>query len=350
MNRSGPIITDSGGFQVFSLAYRSVHDELSLKSAAGNKRDGHTPTVLTVTEEGVTFKSYRDGKEILLTPESTVDAQKAYGSDMIIPLDELPPYHLGREDLVKSVLLTHRWEARSLRRHLEAGLRGQAMYGVVHGGVHRDLRQSSAEYLAALPFDGVAVGGALGKDRAEMHAMLEFLMPIVRKGDEVRGAARPAHLLGIGDVASILACVPLGLDTFDSSFPTRNARHGAVLHRLGPGDAAATAAALPSPDGFTAPAFSASSLAAREARARSGAFGYGVGQLVLRKAEHAFAFDAPIDVACSCATCRHHSRAYLHHLVRANEPMAAALLTTHNLQFMEDLMANVRAKIMDDEI
>ena len=209
MNRTKPIITDSGGFQIFSLAYNTIHDELNMKSRAKNKREGHTPTVLRVAEEGVTFRSYRDGRKILLTPEATVAAQKAYGSDIIIPLDELPPYHIDREVLHKSVLLTHRWEARSLRAHL-ADQRQQAMYAVLHGGVDRELRRMSAGYITALPFDGYAIGGSLGKDRDELIEVLEFLMPMVP-------THKPNHLLGIADLESIRRAVPLGVDTFDRS-------------------------------------------------------------------------------------------------------------------------------------
>lgn len=116
-------------------------------------RQGHTPTLLSVKEEGVKFKSYRDGTTIELTPEKTIENQKSFGGDIIIPLDELPPYHLDKEKLKQSVMLTHRWEARSLSKHLE-DVKKQAMYGVIHGGIDRDLRSISAEYLTSLPFDG----------------------------------------------------------------------------------------------------------------------------------------------------------------------------------------------------
>jgi queuine tRNA-ribosyltransferase len=318
MNRDQPIITDSGGFQIFSLAYNTVHDELNMKARAKTERPGHSPTVLQVTEEGVTFRSYRDGTKVVLTPESTVAAQKAYGSDIIIPLDELPPYHLGREDLVKSVLLTHRWEARSLRAHL-ADPRQQAMYGVLHGGVDRELRQASVEYLRSLPFDGFAIGGSLGKDRDELIDLLRFLMPMVP-------ANKPNHLLGVADVESIHRAVPLGVDTFDSCFPTRNARHGSVLCRASSTDAKTVGLG-----------------------GAAGAFDFGIAQLALKKKEHATDL-RPIDEQCQCYTCRNHSRAYLHHLVRAHEPMAATLLTIHNLQFMSDLMSQVRERILNDEI
>lgn len=164
MNRkNGPLITDSGGFQVFSLAYGSVHEELStggeLKRRGGGNSKGSSHVTgggkqppVKVTEEGAIFRSYRDGKSFLLTPESTVQAQKAFGADIIIPLDELPPYHIDRNVLVDSVERTHRWEARSLKEHLK-DVREQAMYCVIHGGLDRELRKKSLDYLTSLPFD-----------------------------------------------------------------------------------------------------------------------------------------------------------------------------------------------------
>ena len=180
-----------------------------------------------MNEEGTVFRSYYDGTTINLTPESTVRAQKQLGADIIIPLDELPPYHVSRERLAASVALSHRWEARSLAEHL-ADPREQAMYCVVHGGVDRELRAQSVAYLASLPFDGFAIGGSLGKDRAEMVEMLTWLMP------QLPDDGRPNHLLGIADDESIAAVVPLGVDTLDSCNPTRVGRHGTLLTREGP--------------------------------------------------------------------------------------------------------------------
>jgi len=138
---------------------------------------------------------------VSLTPETSVTAQKLLGADIIIPLDELPPYHIDRDALERSVYMSHRWEARSLQTHL-ADVREQAMYAVIHGGVDADLRRMSAEYLSSLPFDGFAIGGSLGKDTAELAGLLGFLMPLLPKD-------RPNHLLGIGDEPSIRAAVPL---------------------------------------------------------------------------------------------------------------------------------------------
>src|SRR5690606_22315915 len=152
-------------------------------------------SVLKISEEGVLFRSYRDGSPLLLTPEVSVQAQKDLGADIIIPFDELPPYHIKPEALKKSFERTHRWQRRSLDEHLK-NTQNQAMYAVIHGGVDLQLRQQSCQILGALPFDGYAIGGSLGKTRDEMVTMLTATMPHVPKD-------KPNHLLGIGDLGSI---------------------------------------------------------------------------------------------------------------------------------------------------
>lgn len=292
MNRDTPIITDSGGFQVFSLAYGSVAEELNMKRS--RSRTGKS-LLKKVTENGATFRSYRDGTEILLTPETSVAAQKMLGADIIVPLDELPPYHIERDRLHRSVLLSHRWEARSLRAHLE-DVREQAMFAVVHGGIDEQLRAMSAGYLSQLPFDGFGIGGSLGKNREELLALLRFVVPMLPED-------RPNHLLGIADVESIAGAVPLGIDTFDSCFPTRLGRHGTLLTKR-------------------------------------------FGRLQIRQTKWKNVFEPP-DWEGGL---QGHSLAYLHHLFKAHEPMAATLLTLHNLYFMAEYMASLRAKILTDEI
>ena len=292
IGRKGPIITDSGGFQVFSLAYGSVHDEL--KSSGTKKHDG---CVLKINEEGVIFRSYRNGDKILLTPESSVQAQKDLGADIIIPLDELPPYHIDPRKLKKSLDRTHRWEKRSLDTHL-AKPNGQAMYAVIHGGIDRDMRTESCKHLTALPFDGYSVGGSLGKTREQMIEMLTYVMPQLPTD-------KPNHLLGIGDLDSVEQCIRLGVDTFDSSHPTRCARHGLI---------------------FTSQ-----------------------GMLKINNSAYKNDF-TPLDPACSCPTCKNYTRAYLHHLFKAYEMTAYTLATVHNLRFMIDLMHSYREKILRDEI
>ncbi len=292
INRQLPIITDSGGFQVFSLAYGSVADELKSR---GTKKEGGS--VLKITEEGVLFRSYRDGQKVMLTPESSIAAQKDLGADIIIPFDELPPYHFSAKNLKESLERTHRWEVRSLEAHLSKP-QNQAMYAVVHGGVDLELRKQSCDFLKARPFDGFAVGGSMGKTRSQMGEMLSSTMPHLP--DE-----KPVHLLGIGDLESIQRCVPLGIDTFDSSYPTRAARHGLLLTPTG--------------------------------------------GLNITKAEGAKNFGPPMP-GCQCPTCTRFSMAYLHHLFKAREITALTLATVHNLHFMVQLMNTYRTAILNDEL
>jgi queuine tRNA-ribosyltransferase len=292
MNRKLPIITDSGGFQVFSLAYGSVADELKSK---GQKKIGKM--VLKITEEGVLFRSYRDGKLILLTPETSIDAQKKLGADIIIPFDELPPYHIDPRKLRDSLERTHRWEKRSLEAHLK-NPQNQAMYAVVHGGVDTELRKKSCQYLSSLAFDGFSIGGSVGKSKEEMVGMLASTMPHLPP-------EKPVHLLGIGDLSSLEKCIPLGIDTFDSSYPTKAARHGLLLTKTG--------------------------------------------GVKLGRASHATHFQ-PIEEGCSCYTCSKFSIAYLHHLYKANELTFLTLASIHNLHFMVKLMEETRVKILEDQI
>ena len=298
IGRDAPIITDSGGFQVFSLARPNAEDGLEMKSRRATKQKGEDGLLIRSNEHGVLFRSYRDGSSVVLTPESSVEAQKSLGADIIIPLDELPPYHIDRAVLERSVFLSHRWEARSLKAHLR-DVRRQAMYAVIHGGVDEDLRRMSAEYLTSLPFDGFAIGGSLGKDTAELVELLGHLMPRIPKD-------RPNHLLGIGDEGSILGSIPHGVDTFDSTFPTRNARHGQLMTRTR-------------------------------------------GSFNIQRAENA-SMHEPVCHQCACSLCRDHTVSYLHHLFRANEPTAVTLATTHNLHYMGWLMQSLREKILNDEL
>ncbi len=293
INRSMPIITDSGGFQVFSLAYGSVADELKSK---GTKKlgGGH---VLKISEEGVLFRSYRDGAKIKLTPESSIAAQKELGADIIISFDELPPYHISPQDLKKSLDRTHRWEERSLIAH-RAHPENQALYAVIHGGVDLEMRKQSCDFLTRLDFEGFAIGGSMGKTKQEMYTMLSATMPHLPTD-------KPNHLLGIGDLESLHMTIPLGIDTFDSSYPTRAARHGILLTQTGP--------------------------------------------LKITKNTHATLYQAP-EEGCQCPTCQNFTLAYLHHLFKANELTAMSLATAHNLHFMVTFMQNYREKILRDEV
>lgn len=290
INRQMPIITDSGGFQVFSLAYGSVANELKSR---GTKQQGGS--VLKINEDGVLFRSYYDGKKILLTPESSIQAQKGLGADIIIPFDELPPYHISASELKTSFDRTHRWEKRSLEEHLR-NPQGQAIYAVVHGGINLDMRKKSCDFLTAQPFDGYAVGGSLGKTKEELYQVVEATFPWLPEG-------KPNHLLGIGDLASIEKCIPYGVDTFDSSYPTRSARHGVLLTAKGPFN--------------------------------------------ITKLENAKKF-SPLEEGCFCPACTKFSIAYLHHLFKAREITGMSLATIHNLYYMVKLMQNYRQSILND--
>ena len=292
LNRNKPIITDSGGFQVFSLAHGKVKNEL--KSRGLKKQDG---TVLKVTEEGVLFRSYRNGDKILLTPESSVQAQKELGADIIIPLDELLPHQVDKKTLQNSLDRTHRWEKRSLDEHLK-NKNNQAMYAVIHGSTDQNLRKLSCDTLCKLDFDGFAVGGSLGKNHQEMFELLKFTMPCIPE-------TKPNHLLGIGDLNSLETCVQMGVDTFDSSHPTKCARHGLLFSRNG--------------------------------------------NIKIQRSSFKEDFN-PVDKNCTCTTCKKFTRAYLHHLFKAKEPVAHTLATIHNLQFMVDLMAQYRQLILDGKL
>lgn len=296
-----PMITDSGGFQVFSLAYGTVHEEVTQMKRASPRRGGHRcntdSLVRRIDERGVEFKSYRDGSLMTLTPEGSVAAQKSLGADIILPLDELPPYHIDDAVLEASLDRSHRWMTRSLAAHL-ADRRQQAMYGIVHGGMRLDLRRKSVDYLAALPFDGFAVGGSLGKDRDDVKYLLSHVLPWLPQD-------KPVHILGIADDKSLPQLVPFGADTFDSCYPTRAGRHGTMLTANGP--------------------------------LRVGA---GANRNAHRK---------PVE-DCECNTCKTHTLAFLHHLKKANEPLMGTLLAVHNIHYMVKMMAGLRAKILADEV
>lgn len=292
INRQLPIITDSGGFQVFSLAYGSVADELKSK---GTKKRGSS--VLKINEEGVLFRSYVDGSKVMLTAESSIQAQKDFGADIIITFDELPPYHIDQAALKNSFERTHRWQKRSLDEHIK-NRNNQALYAVVHGGVDWDLRRRSCKILADQDFDGFGIGGSLGKTQNEMLELLYHTVPCLPK-------EKPNHLLGIGDLSSVLQAIPLGIDTFDSSYPTKLARHGILLTQDGP--------------------------------------------LNITKGENRAIF-APISSSCSCPTCHKFTRAYLHHLFKAREFTAYSLATVHNIHFMIEKMALLREAILEDKV
>jgi len=296
MGWDGALITDSGGFQVFSLAHGGVADEVKGKGRPGGERG----SVVSIDEEGVRFRSYRDGRELFLSPEVSMEVQAKLGSDIALVFDECTPYHADRDYTARSMQRTHRWLERCLAWHGEHGPQRQAVFGIVQGGVHEDLRRESAQAVSAAGVDGIAIGGTLGRDKQEMRGVLELTAPLLPE-------AAPKHLLGVGDVDDLLAGIALGLDVFDCAIPTRLARHGTAL--------------VPDP----ASRF-------RLDLRKSGWEGDG----------------APIAAGCPCPACRRHDRDYLSYLSRAEELTAVRLLCLHNLTFMHQLVTRARTAIADN--
>jgi queuine tRNA-ribosyltransferase len=296
MGWGGAIVTDSGGFQVFSMGHGSVAEEV--KRRAPERREASHGGVLSIDEDGVRFRSYLDGGERFIGPETSMEIQAALGADVALAFDECTPFHVSREYTARSTERTHRWLDRCLAWHERHAPEWQLFFGIVQGGVHEDLRRISAERVAAAAIDGVAIGGSLGREKDEMRAVVELTVPLLPP-------ALPRHLLGIGDVDDLVHGVGAGIDLFDCATPTRLARHGTAL------------------------------VADRDARWR----------LDLAKAAHAESRE-PIAAGCPCPACAAHTRGYIHYLVRARELTAVRLLTLHNLTFMAHLMRRLRAGIV----
>ncbi|MDX6607223.1 MAG: queuine tRNA-ribosyltransferase [Solirubrobacterales bacterium] len=286
------IITDSGGFQVFSLAHGGVADEI--KGRRGNVAGG---AQVEISEEGVAFRSLLDGSNRFLGPEESMRIQAALGSDIALTFDECTPAHADRDYTARSTERTIRWLARCLEWHEREGPADQAVFGIVQGGVHQDLRRDSAEQTAAAPIDGIAIGGTLGREKEEMHGVLGFTAPLLP-------VEAPRHLLGIGEIDDLLVGIGMGIDLFDCAIPTRLARHGTAL--------------APEPDGRF--------------------------RIDLTKASYA-GDDSPIVEGCPCEACSRHTRAYLHYLARNKDLTGSRLLTLHNLTYMQELVAGARRSI-----
>jgi queuine tRNA-ribosyltransferase len=292
MNWDRALITDSGGFQVFSLAHGGVANEVK-----GSGRKGDHGSEVEITEEGARFRSPRDGRELFLSPEVSMEVQAALGADIALAFDECTPFHADRDYTARSTERTHRWLDRCVAWHEEHGPPGQALFGIVQGGTHEDLRRESAEAVAAAGVHGLAIGGTLGRDKEEMAAVLAYTAPLLPEE-----AAK--HLLGIGEVDDLLGGIALGLDVFDCAVPTRLARHGVAL--------------APSP----------------ETRWR----------LDLRKGRWV-GDRRPMVEGCPCPACQRHDRDYISYLSRGEELTAVRLIVLHNLTYMRELTTHARAAI-----
>ena len=294
-----PIITDSGGFQVFSMGHGTVADEIKGRAPTGPDRAGK---VLGIEEDGVRYRSYVDGSTRFMGPEDSMRIQSNLGSDIALVFDECTPFNVEREYTASSTERSHRWLDRCLSWHAENGPADQLVYGIVQGGVYEDLRRDSTEQIAARACDGIAIGGSLGENKAQMYEVVGWATDTLAKA----GDLRPRHLLGIGEVDDLIRGVEMGIDTFDCVMPTRLGRHGVAL--------------VPDP----------------EHRWRV--------DLTTAKWSDS---DEPLMEGCPCPACAvGYSRGYLRYMTKARELTAMRLMTVHNLAFVARVMARLREAVL----
>ena len=294
MRWDGPIITDSGGFQVFSMGHGGVADEI--KGRGGGERHS---AILAIEEEGVRFRSYLDGSVRFMAPETSMEVQAALGSDVALVFDECTPFHVDREYTARSTERTHRWLRRCLDWHAAHGPERQLVYGIVQGGVYEDLRAESTDAVVASGCDGIAIGGSLGGEKDQIYEVVGWTT--ARLPDE-----RPRHLLGIGEIDDLIRGVELGIDHFDCAMPTRLGRHGHAL--------------VPDPDNR----WRVDLTTARWRDSRE-----------------------PILDGCPCPACAGgYPRGYLRYLLKGRELTGQRLVTLHNLAFVARVMADLRAAIL----
>lgn len=310
MNWDKPIMTDSGGFQVFSLGVALEHgvgkllkEEESIARVRLNK----------VTEEGVVFQSHIDGSQHILTAEKSIQLQAKLGADLIVVFDDLESPKYTYKETLNSLELTERWELRSLKEYQKIFAKKEVkplLYGVTHGGVFEDLRIKSAKFVND-NFEGVALGGA-HKDKKTLYEVVEWTV-------EQLDGGKPRHLLGIGEVEDLFECIERGIDLFDCAAPTRRARNGSLY--VAPGSKAYSSLAQYRKNNFAV-------------------------NIKMSK----FTQDpAPIDPSCGCYTCQNFSRAYLKHLYLAREILYHELATVHNLHFIINLVKSIRGKILKNQ-
>ena len=274
MNWDKPILTDSGGFQVFSLG-----------------------PLRKIKEEGVEFRSHLDGSKHFLSPEKATEIQNALGSDIIMAFDECAPYPADRQYVKNSLERTTRWLERCKAAHKYP--ERQALFGIVQGGMYKDLREQSAREITAIDLPGYAIGGlSVGEPKEMMYEVLDYTVPLLPED-------KPRYLMGVGSPDDLLEGVLRGIDMFDCVLPTRIARNGTAMTSQG--------------------------------------------KVVVRNASYAEDFSS-LDPECDCYTCRNYTKAYLRHLIKCNEILGARLLTIHNLHFLLKLMENVREAIREDRL
>lgn len=310
MGWQGPTMTDSGGFQAFSLgaAFGKGISKVTKESAAGEESaedivrpaDIGKESLVKIDEDGVTFKSYRDGSSHRFTPERSMEIQRNLGADILFAFDECTSPIASHEYQREAMDRTHRWAERSLTHHqklqkenAQAGRPTQALFGVVQGGKYEDLRQESAETLAKMDFDGFGIGGSFSK--ADIGTAVRWVNSVLPE-------EKPRHLLGIGEPLDLFDGVENGCDLFDCVIPTRLGRHGTLFTREG--------------------------------------------KIHIENAEYREDF-SPIEAGCQCYTCKNFTRSYVSHLFRSGENLAGTLASIHNLHFLVTLVASMRTAILD---
>ena len=292
MDWNNPLITDSGGFQVFSLARGDT--------------ESSRPNLVKITDEGVEFRSHWDGSRHLFAPESSMEWQWQLGADIHIAFDDCTPYPVTHQQARLSMERTHRWASRCVAAnakcqmlHAKLGKPYQALYGSVQGSIYEDLRKESAEFIASLGFDGYAIGGvSVGENKREMTQVVSWVVPFLKE-------EKPRHLLGVGEIEDIFMLAEHGIDTFDCVQATRLARAGQLY--------------------ITTKV---------------------KGKHEIDITKKVFSNDMkPIDEKCSCYACSHFSRAYIHHLFRVRELLAYRLASIHNICFVNQLVNTIRQAI-----
>lgn len=331
MSWDGPTITDSGGFQVFSLGQKKIKI----------LQEDEEVNLVNITEDGVVFRSHIDGSKHVFTPEVSIEIQKKLGADLILSFDECAPFPSTYEYAKQAMIRTHNWALRSLAAH-KSEIRNsksetnskiqnpnnknvstksdlvssfdirnsyfpwrQGLYGIIQGGVYKDLREESAKFIANLDFDAIAIGGvSVGESKMQMRQAIDWSYPFLPE-------EKPRHLLGIGEIDDIFDIIERGMDTFDCVIPTRLGRYGIVF--------------ITPPEGNMENRF----------------------RIDLKKS--IFAKDkSPLTKDCLCYVCRNFTRAYIHHLFRAQELLAYRLASYHNLYFINNLVKNIRTAILED--
>lgn len=274
MNWDGPILTDSGGFQVFSLA---------------NPKD--------ISEEGVHFKNHLNGDDLFLTPEKSIEIQNKLDSDIAMSFDECPPASANHEYMKNSIERTLRWAKRGKDVHKNAN---QSLFGIIQGGAYQDLREYSAKETVKLDFDGYSIGGVANdhESKEDMYKAIEYSTPFIPEN-------KTRYLMGVGEPIDIIEGVIRGIDIFDCVLPTRLARHGHAFTKTG--------------------------------------------KINLKNAKYKEDF-TPIDDTCDCYACKHYTKAYIKHLINADETFGARLLSIHNIRFLIRLTEDIREAIKNDSL